>query len=296
MTIIIKFFSSFCDSKHCKFTYENKLYQISKILNYGINKEIFITDEDNYTHVIILNTAMPILKEGIPKKNVIGMAFEPIPFLHLSPSFIEYAQKNISKYFIGDKVDLPDPFIEGQSFMWYSPYIGSSFEICKGLNIKKKRMSIIISQKRYAPGHEYRHKLVEVILSSNLPIDIYGRGHIYYKNKKDERIKGEFKQDSLEPYEEYDFHIAIENYQSNHYFSEKIIEPLLCNTTPIYLGCHNIETYFKNQVIFLSGIVEKDMQLIEDILKNPNRYKKEIDTKKVQKTVGLIENIENLFS
>ena len=280
-------------------TYENKLYEINKISNYGINKEIFITDEDNYTHVIILNTAMPILKEGIPKKNVIGMAFEPLPFLNLSLSFIEYAQKNISKYFIGDNINLPDPFIEGQSFMWYSPYIGTSyqsFEICKGLSIKKKRMSIIISQKRYAPGHKYRHKLVEVILSSNLPIDIYGRGHIYYKNKKDERIKGEFKQDSLEPYEEYDFHIAIENYQSNHYFSEKIIEPLLCNTTPIYLGCHNIETYFKNQVIFLSGTVEKDIQLIEDILKNPNRYKKEIDTKKVQKTVGLIENIEILFS
>jgi len=291
MTIIIKFFSSFCESKHCKFTYENKLYETSKMFNYGINKEIFITDEDNYTHVIILNTAMPILKEGIPKKNVIGMAFEPIPFLNLSLSFIEYAQKNISKYFIGDQLNLPEPFIEGQSFMWYSPPL-----MVKDIPRKKKRMSIMVSQKRYAPGHQYRHQLVQTILSSNLPIDIYGRGYIYYEDRNDVRIKGEFKQDSLQPYQDYDFHIAIENFPSNHYFSEKIIDPLLCNTTPIYLGCHNIETYFKNQVIFLSGIIEKDMQLIEDILKNPNQYKKEIDIDRVKKTVGLIENIDKLFS
>ena len=65
----------------------------------------FTTGED-YTHAIILNTAMPMLT--LPKEKVIGLAFEPVI---LSPAFIAYAEKHIGKYFIGEQRDLPAPFI-----------------------------------------------------------------------------------------------------------------------------------------------------------------------------------------
>jgi hypothetical protein len=35
---------------------------------------------------------------------------------------------------------------------------------------KTNRMSIMVSNKNNAPGHKYRHKLVQAILQSNLPI------------------------------------------------------------------------------------------------------------------------------
>ena len=47
------------------------------------------------------------------------------------------------------------------------------------------------------------------ILKHELPIDIYGRGCINYIKFHSPYIKGNFE--NLEPYENYDFHIAIEN-------------------------------------------------------------------------------------
>ena len=38
--------------------------------NYGVDKDIYITNDDDYTHVIILNTAMPDSKTYI-EKNVV---------------------------------------------------------------------------------------------------------------------------------------------------------------------------------------------------------------------------------
>ena len=103
----IKIFCPFASSKTSKEVFERINYS-SEIDFYGENKKIYITDNDDYTHAIIINTIMPELK--IPKENVIGLAFEPIPFLGLNSKFVEYAKKYIGKYFIGDKLDLPEPF------------------------------------------------------------------------------------------------------------------------------------------------------------------------------------------
>ena len=46
---------------------------------------------------------MPRIPAHIPKKNVIGLAYEPIFYLGLTEQFIEYAKANIGTYYIGDK-------------------------------------------------------------------------------------------------------------------------------------------------------------------------------------------------
>ena len=91
------------------------------------------------------------------------------------------------------------------------------------------------------------------------------------------------------------FIFCIENIQSNHYFSEKIINSLLTNTTPVYLGCRNIETYFPDNVVYLTGEPVQDMQLLTDICRNPEKYKKTIDIDAVDKKVSLKSNIIQLF-
>jgi len=277
---IIKFFSDFCDSTTCKHNFE-KTCDSNNLDFYGLNKKVFITDKEDYTHAIILNKAMPIL--NIPKENVIGLACEPFEFLNINQDFVNYSQKHISKYFIGNKSNLPSLFIEYFGYMWHS-------NPGKEIVIKKKLISIIVSQKQFAPGHIYRHKLVEKIVQLHLPIDIYGRGSNIYNSSY---VKGEFT--DAEPYEDYLFSVCIENFVNNHYISEKIISPVMFNCMPIYYGCNNINKYF-DEVIILSGDIDNDIKIIISVLNDPYKYYKKTYTTKNKKTVNLLENISEIFT
>lgn len=275
--IKIKFFSSFCSSEDCKRNYESVnhsyLYDF-----YG--KDYIFTCDDDYTHAIILNTAMPTL--NIPKENVLGFAFEPYPYLGLTVQFIEYAVTYIGKYFIGDCHDLPPPFIEHFGYMWYTSHP-------KDIWFKPKLMSIVFSHKCDAPGHIYRHELVKSIIKYDLPIDIYGYGCSMYTSSK---LKGAFEHN--EPYEDYMFSICIENFQSNHYFSEKIIIPLLFNCNPIYLGCKNIHQYF-NSILMLNGNLNHDLNYIQEIIRNPIYYYKKTYTKDHVNKINLTYQLPTLI-
>lgn len=321
---VIKIFSDFCSSEKAKENYE-RIYDAFKMSDYGKGKKVYFTEEDVYTHAIILNQAMPPLK--ILPKNVIGFSFEPYELVHISNRFIEYAKNYIGKYYIGSKHNLEEPFVEGFGYMWFA---NPRRDI--PLSEKKGIMSIIVSEKRFAPGHQYRHQMVEAIIKNHLPIDIYGRGSSFYKNSTDKNndslndslnnIKGEFHDES--PYENYMFSICIENFRNHHYFSEKIMSPLMHNCMPIYWGCTNIHSYFE-EVVLLTGDLKKDMNLIVDILhlwtikpptnrrlishkgngyqaieiaegvKNPLAFYKPTYSEKNKKKINLIENIDTLF-
>ena len=287
--IKIRCFSDFASSEGLKSEYEIRcLNYINPIStnHYGINQKYIFTSGDDYTHVFILNVVMPDISH-IPRENVIGFAHEPLPFLQLTIEFVEYARKYIHRYYVGDKYDLPEPFTEGYGYLCC--YIPSPLNFKPSL----KFMSIMISQKQVSYGHKYRHELVNAILNTSLPIDIYGRGCGFYNNIIDDRIKGIFN--SHELYDEYNFTICIENFQSNHYFSEKIINPLLLKTTPIYLGCHNMDKYFPEMYISLSGDITKDMQLLHNIYINPQNYIRKIDLPTVDDKINLIANLPNFF-
>jgi hypothetical protein len=81
-------------------------------------------------------------------------------------------------------------------------------------------MSIVVSEKQFAPGHLYRDRLVQKIIELNLPIDIYGPGSNQYESK---RVMGQFN--DVEPYGTYYFSICLENTICSHYFSEKVVTP-----------------------------------------------------------------------
>lgn len=281
----IKIFSDFCTSEICKIKFEST-FNSNKYDFYGENKQMYITTEDDYTHAIILNTAMPEL--NIPKKNVIGLAFEPVELLDLTKEFIMYADKYIGKYLIGKNNNLPKLFVEHFAFMWHN-------NPCKEIAItqKKKTMSIVFSDKNLAPGHIYRILLVKEILREKLPIDIYGVGcNLIKERRKYENVKGKFQ--NVEPYEEYLFSICIENYQSNDYISEKLLDPLLHNCNPIYLGAKNINTYFNN-IIQLKGNLLFDIEMMKVILKNPLKYYCQTYNERNLKRVNFFENIQQYF-
>ena len=286
----IRIFSSFCDSTWCKLLYE-QLCEVYKMDNYGPNKTIYIVSEDEpFTHAILINTAMPELNIDIPKHNIIGFAFEPPQVLFNINNkqfneYLKYVNKYVNKYYIGNTSGLPSAFIQSYSYMWH---------ITPPTNIppdKTKLISIIISNQLSAPGDKYIHKMVKNILQTNYPIDIYGRGGCYYNND-DVRIKGEFTEN--EPYENYVFHICVETFQTNSYTSEKYTTPLLWGTLPIYWGARNPP--FPDLTIELIGDISKDMDIITNIVNNPMKFKKHFSQEEIRNKLNMLKNLDTIFS
>jgi hypothetical protein len=286
----IKIYSDFCTSETCKQKYET-LCKVHEMNNYGPDKYLNITTGNTYTHAILLNC--PIVPDiSVPPECVLGLAFEPIPYLRLSYDFIDFADKHVGTYYIGHKhPNLTNPlFKEHHGFMWHTDHPP---EPARETMIKNSKnvISLIISKKLQAPGHVYRHKLAIFILTNNLPVDIWGNGTAKYSEKfpNKKNIKGPFK--DKEPYEPYSLSICIENHRHPHYFSEKISNCFVCNTTPIYLGCTQIEPYFPNQVVHLSGNLQEDSALLMEISKNPSNYIREIKPKENDNVLNLMKNL-----
>lgn len=115
---------------------------------------------------------------------------------------------------------------------------------------KTKLVSIIVSRKKVVPDHVRRHELIEK--HKNI-IDVMGTGY---------KPIGAIS----EGLNDYMFHIAMENQRRDFYFSEKLINPLMTGTIPIYYGMPSIGNYFntKGMIIF------NDINEMDDILKSLN--------------------------
>jgi hypothetical protein len=295
--IRIRFFSDFCSSEECKKKYE-KMCLYKKIEYYGKTKKIYITTTETYTHVFLLNCPIPP-NIHVEKECVVGFAHEPPnnSFLRLYfNNFIEFAQNNIGKYFIGSTIGLPSPpFLGHHGFLFHE--MPSNISVVP--NKKTKIMSIMVSHKSYTIGHKYRHALVSYILKHKLPIDIWGNGAKNYKRHYPENnnIYGDFKSMS-EMCENYMFTIAIENTSHDHYFTEKIVNPFMYHTIPLYLGCKKIEEYFPNYSIKLTGNINMDMITIGRVLKNPEYFalKHKANIEEVLDKVNLINNVERILN
>jgi hypothetical protein len=293
--IRIRFFSDFCSSENCKQEYEEKC-RTNQMDNYGPDKHLYITLNQTYTHAILLNC--PIVPDiSVPPERVLGLAFEPIPYLRLSYDFIHFAEKYVGQYYIGHiHPNLTSTFFkEHHGYMWHIPHpqIPPSMEE-KYYNTEanqRNKISIIVSHKMKVLGNAYRHKLATFILINNLPIDIWGNGTEIHSRRFPHcrNIKGPFK--DKEPYDSYTLSICIENYRHPHYFSEKITNCLVYNTTPIYLGCIEIDTYFPGQVIHLSGNIKHDAGLLVEISKNPSAYAREIKHHENDNVLNLLKNL-----
>jgi hypothetical protein len=293
----IRFFSDFCSPENCKQEYE-EMCRVNRMDNYGPDKHLYITLNQTYTHAILLNCPIvPISNMSVPPERVLGLAFEPIPYLRLSYDFIHFAEKYVGLYYIGHiHPNLTSAFFkEHHGFMWHvsRPQIPPTLEekYYKSETNKRNKISIIVSHKMKAPGNAYRHKLASFILVNNLPIDIWGNGTASHSARfpNHANIKGAFK--DKEPYESYSLSICIENYRHPHYFSEKISNCLVYNTTPIYLGCIEIDAYFPGQVIHLTGDIKRDAKILVDISKNPSLYTREINHDENDNVLNLLKNL-----
>ena len=117
--------------------------------------------------------------------------------------------------------------------------------------------SIIASDKNKYAGHKLRHNAIKHLnIIKHIDLRVLGRGYAPFENKED----------GLLPFM---FSIIIENVQEKCYFTEKLIDCLLCSTVPIYWGAPNISDYFDTRgfitfnnehdlVTIMSNLTEED--------------------------------------
>ena len=87
--------------------------------------------------------------------------------------------------------------------------------------------SLIASSKRSQEGHALRHEIVEGLAVGGVDVDVMGHGYKPFGPKAE----------GLAPYR---YSVVIENVRERNYFTEKIVDAVLCRTVPIYWGCPNI--------------------------------------------------------
>ncbi len=266
-SIKIKFLCGFSSNTQCLKNYMN-VYDI-KNRKY---KNIEFVDDNTYTHLVIIgdltqeNTKY-ITDRNISSNNIIGFSYEPLEFSNFS--CINMIKEHVSEYYISKAEKLNhNVFKNGYTFQWHTWKKNLTKRIDK--KYKKYKMSIILSFKKIVQGHIYRHRLVDEILKTDMDIHIYGNGS--EEHGKDKRIKGVFNE--LEPYEDYKYHICIENTpDTEFYISEKFTNCIVSNTIPIYYGAEKVNEIFgKNCCYKLIGDISKDMKLITDIYNNCDKY------------------------
>ncbi len=132
---------------------------------------------------------------------------------------------------------------------------------------KKKNISIIASAKRDHIGHRLRHEVIDRF-RNELNLDVYGgltSGNSGYNPIAD-------KSDGLADYR---FSIVIENDQSPHYFSEKIVDCFMCGTIPVYWGAQKISEYFDISGILTFDTIEEFENLIPQLTEEKYQEMKE---------------------
>jgi hypothetical protein len=134
----------------------------------------------------------------------------------------------------------------------FAPFGGSWIQENNiSIHPKNKLVSIIYSNKSSGlPGYRLRHA---VAAKYSDMIDLFGNGS---------PNPVEFKEEALC---DYMFTIVIENISDDNYFTEKIVDPMLVGTVPVYWGCPNIDDFFDP-----NGILNFTHGGFETILKSLN--------------------------
>ncbi|RAJ35434.1 glycosyltransferase family 10 domain-containing protein [Pedobacter cryoconitis] len=256
----IKFFSDYEVS-------ENLLIRFKA--NYKVDDEVLtFTTADDYDYAVVFNRANDPLKPGAKVITVIqepswSDAHQNKFYLTNSDYILVHDPELFEK---NNNVKLGGKIIETPAFMFYHDHVDHSFYDHTEQIKKEKKLSMIVSGLYFNIANY--HKRIDVlvkILESDLDIDIYGRGLTI----QDPRYKGDlkYKYTGLLPYE---YSIAIENSNEKNYITEKFVDCVLCNTTPIYNGAPNLaEVYDQRYYRTISLDSPHIVQDLKEIIVHP---------------------------
>jgi hypothetical protein len=116
---------------------------------------------------------------------------------------------------------------------------------------KKFKLSHVMSNKNFLPGHKLRHETKDIIRKKR-------KFDLLFPESIEGSLKYKLFEDSM-------FHISIENTKNNNYISEKIVDCFMSYTIPIYWGTPSVFNFFnKDGIIFFE--TENELESILDNL------------------------------
>lgn len=236
--------------------------RLSPYKDYRIDNIQFIFPNEEWEDFIIVfgsSFSSPI-KTKCNKERRIFIAAEPANYKRYDEKFLDQFGVVITtdpncKH--NNTINLPPAipwhigrFFESETKAWL-------FDKLQSWSPKKTKLcSVICSNKTCTKEHRARIEFVEKLkLRFGNDIDFYGRGFNTIEDK-------------IEALSEYRFHIALENTPLANYWTEKIADPFISLTYPIYWGCSNLEEYFDPQSFTRIDInhPERALKIIEQIL------------------------------
>lgn len=127
---------------------------------------------------------------------------------------------------------------------------------------KTKNISMIASAKKLCPMHIFRQQLAFRLKAWG--VDTFGKFD-----------GGEYVPREL-PFEFYRYAVAVENYVSPYYFTEKILDCFASETIPIYIGATEIGKFFNTDGIIQISV--DDANHIDEILEKctPEEYERRL--------------------
>ena len=133
--------------------------------------------------------------------------------------------------------------------------------------IKSTTISSICSSKYFDEGHIARIDLLKFLENKgDIKIDIYNSNNNHnFKNYRGPLTPYIDKSKGLIPYK---YYFMIENNYEPDFITEKIWEPILCETLCFYFGCPNVHEYIDPQVYVLLPIhdFEKCYQIMKQAI------------------------------
>jgi len=152
--------------------------------------------------------------------------------------------------------------------------IGNGSFVDPAPTIKKKfGVSIVMTNRNVSPGHPMRHELYARRKEIKIPFDIY-RGTWNQFEPTEDTLPMPPWPNRKEKIMVFDcmFHVCIEGFKHDHYYSEKLIDCLITKTVPIYWGCTIIGEYFNERGMIIVDTVDDIINICNQL--TPEAYER----------------------
>jgi len=144
---------------------------------------------------------------------------------------------------------------------------------------KLDRISCILSSKKSDEGHILRNALISYIETespsfSNASINdlqsffnVFGQSNFFKYRSYIGKLPEDNPLYGIKPYK---YYFMCENNAEHNYATEKIWEPILCETLCFYWGCPNLDDYIDSRAYVRLDVADKEgsLRIMEDAIKN----------------------------
>lgn len=225
----------------CFWQSDEKLFNVLRNISFQepIWKNIQFTLSNDFDFVVILTAPNTQHKDFKGRKAVIFLTGPPS-----SPHILKHHSFEISSY-----LSVSNWFLQPLD------------QLQKQIQQKTELFSSVTSELYWLEGHKRRIEFLYV-LDQNISegFDLFGRKYSgeFFKLLKSYRGEIPNKLDALISYQ---YHFSCENSFIKNYFTEKIIDPILCETLCFYDGCTNIEDYIDERSFIRINISEIESSL-----------------------------------